>query len=99
MSHQRLYVDLRWAPSVQTGFWLGSSPASGHEVNGPFDLTFANAVTTAMVPFASDPHFGYVVTVTNPAGCQGSCSMATDIFQYGPATPVPPNPDYTEPPA
>jgi hypothetical protein len=97
-SHSRQYVDLDWGSSVQTGLWVGSSLASSHEVIGPFDQTFANAVTKAMVPFASEPYSGYVVTVTNPAGCQGSCSMATDIVQYGPDTPTPPNPDYTEPP-
>jgi hypothetical protein len=98
MSRTRQYVDLEWGPSVQTGFWAGSSPVSSHEIVGSFDQTFATAVTNAMVPFTTQPYSGYVVTVTNPAGCQGSCSMATDIVQYGPDTPTPPHPDYTEPP-
>jgi hypothetical protein len=99
VSHTRQYVGLQWGPSVQTGFWVGSSPASSHEITGSFDPTFADEVTHAMVPFTTEPYSGYVVTVTNPAGCQGGCSTATDIVQYGPDTPTPPNPGYTEPPS
>jgi hypothetical protein len=99
VSRSGSYVSLTYSPSMVASYWVGSSASSSHQVTGPVDATFAHDVVNAMVPFASEPYSGYVITVVDPAGCSGSCSQATAITQIGPLAPTPPNPDFTEPPS
>jgi hypothetical protein len=97
VSHSGGFYFLEFGPSTTAAYWVGSSAASSHEVTGHFDSAFAKVVEDAMVPFVDQPYSGYVIEVTVPAGCTGACSQVDSITQYSSLTPMPPNPDYTEP--
>jgi hypothetical protein len=91
------YVSLSFDPSTSTGFWVGTSPASSHEVTGHFDAGFAAVVEHAMEPFTSQPYSGYVIEATILPGCTGTCTEAASVTQFSSLTPTPVDPDYTEP--
>ena len=97
VSHSGNYYFLDFGPSTVAAYWVGSSAASSHEVTGHFDSAFAQVAKNAMVPFAAQPDSGYVIQATVPTGCTGACSELVSITQFSPLTPMPSNPDYTEP--
>jgi hypothetical protein len=99
VSHSGHTVFLTLGPSTTTGYWVGNTASSSHEVTGHFDKTFARLVEEDMAPFTTQPYAGYVIDVAIPAGCTGACGEAASVTQFSSLTPTPANPDYTEPPS
>lgn len=92
-------VVLSFGLSTTTGFWVGTSPASSHEVTGTFNNAFAEVVKDAMEPFIAQPYSGYVIEVAAVPGCAGGCAEAISVTQINSLTPTSGEPDYTEPPS
>ena len=92
-------VTLSFDPSTSTGYWVGTSAASSHEVTGTFNSTFAEVVKDAMEPFTAQPFSGYVIEVAPLPGCSGVCTEANSVTQFGALTPTTGDSDYTQPPS
>jgi hypothetical protein len=92
-------VALSFGPSTTTGFWVGTNPASSHEVAGTFNNTFAEVVKDAMESFTAQPYSGYVIEVAAVPGCAGGCTEANSVTQFNSLTPTSSDPDYTKPPS